>query len=388
MNNSDRKMIYPDSGRLYSSDGREFIPRGINMVCKDKSKHYIGSYTGKDFSYLKDHGFNLIRLGIFWDAVEPEPGCYDDGYLDQVGKIIDLAASANIPVFLDMHQDLFGIVFEDGAPEWATLTDGEQHIRTELWSESYLASPAVQHAFDNFWNNSPASDGIGIRSRFINMWKHVAARFADNPYVIGYDVLNEPFPGSDGARVAAALNGFAEQGGSLEGELDESAVLGLISKIVPITSAFEEKVLSPFYDELFTAIRNIDPRTLLFLESNYFANAGIPSFVRPAQTPSGGIIPGQVYAPHGYDILVDTADYSQGGTERIDLIFGSLLQKIEEMAEEGVPSLIGEWGCYPNASDAQLDQARHILSMLSEYHIGNVYFEYSHLSDGRIITVL
>ena len=287
-----------------------------------------------------------------------------------------------------MHQDLFGIVFEDGAPEWATLTDGEQHIRTELWSDSYLASPAVQHAFDNFWNNSPASDGIGIRSRFINMWKHVAARFADNPYVIGYDVLNEPFPGSDGARVAAALNGFAEQGGSLEGELDESAVLGLISKIVPITSAFEEKVLSPFYDELFTAIRNIDPRTLLFLESNYFANAGIPSFVRPAQTPSGGIIPGQVYAPHGYDILVDTADYSQGGTERIDLIFGSLLQKIEEMAEEGVPSLIGEWGCYPNASDAQLDQARHILSMLSEYHIGNVYFEYSHLSDGRIITVL
>ena len=382
------KKIHTDGGIFKDDSGNSFISKGINMVCKDRSEGYIGNYTEEDFMMLKENGFNLIRLGIFWDGIESEPGIYDDRYLQGIENLVNMAAKADIPVFLDMHQDLFSVKYADGAPEWATLTDGEEHIRTGLWSESYLISPAVQHAFDNFWNNAPAPDGIGIRTHYVNMWKHVAKHFADSPYVIGYDVMNEPFPGSAGAQVGAILAEFEASGSSISGEFDEEALTGLISRIVPITSTFEQEVLSPFYDELFAVIRDVDPDTILMFESNYFANAGIPSIVRPAVDRSGRQIPGQAYAPHGYDILVDTEEYSSGGTERIDLIFGSLLNGIVELSGQGIPSLIGEWGCYPDASPAQLEQAGHILKILKDNGIGNVYYEHEHLSNRKLLQLL
>ncbi len=131
-------------GKCFFKEGHPFIPKGINMVCKDKTKGYIGDYTPEDFKFLKKQGFNLIRLGIFWDGAEPEPGVYNEDYLSAIDSIIRMAAAEDIAVFLDLHQDLYGVVFEDGAPAWATLTDDAPHIRTDLWSESYLLSGAVQ----------------------------------------------------------------------------------------------------------------------------------------------------------------------------------------------------------------------------------------------------
>ncbi|MBR6474843.1 MAG: cellulase family glycosylhydrolase, partial [Lachnospiraceae bacterium] len=182
------------------------------MVCKEKARGYIGDYKPEDFEFLREHGFNLIRLGLQWDGAEPEPGKYNEEYFKGIDKIIEMAAVCDIAVFLDMHQDLYGVVFEDGAPEWATVTDGEEHIRTELWSESYLISPAVQHAFDNFWKNTPASDGVGIRTHYIELLKYLAKRYKGNPYVIGIDVMNEPFPGTPGMRVAEIMGRYMPDG--------------------------------------------------------------------------------------------------------------------------------------------------------------------------------
>jgi len=44
-------------------------------------------------------------------------------------------------------------------------------------------------AFGDFYNNVD-----GFQDKFISYWDHVSARFANNPYVVGYDPLNEPFP--------------------------------------------------------------------------------------------------------------------------------------------------------------------------------------------------
>ena len=60
-------------------------------------------------------------------------------------------------------------------------------------------------------------------------------------------------------------------------------------------------------------------------EANYFANVGIPSVLRPAFYEDGSIIENQVFVPHSYDILVDTEAYDEGGLERVDFIFGSIL---------------------------------------------------------------
>lgn len=46
-------------------------------------------------------------------------------------------------------------------------------------------------AFGNFFNNKN-----GVADKFVDYWDHVSARFAKNEYVVGYDPLNEPFPGN------------------------------------------------------------------------------------------------------------------------------------------------------------------------------------------------
>ena len=379
-----KKKITAEGSRLITREGTGFVPRGINMVCKDKSRGYIGDYSPSDFEFLRDKGFDLIRLGLIWDGAEPEPGKFSEEYFAGIDRIIEMAAAADIPVFLDMHQDLYGVLFEDGAPGWATVTDGEEHVRTELWSESYLVSPAVQHAFDNFWNDTKAPDGIGIRTHYINLWDFIAGRYADDPYVIGYDVMNEPFPGSAGMKVAEIMGRLIPDG-DMSALSDPESIGTLIGEIFPVASEFETKVLNPFYDEVARAIRAVDPCTLIMFESNYFANAGVPSLVRPAVYSDGRTIEGQVYVPHGYDILVDTEGYEMGGTDRVAFIFGNLFEAAERM---GIPFFVGEWGCYPNASKAQKEQAEFLLAFFKEHGAGNVYYDFSHLRDGGILPVL
>lgn len=379
-----KKIISIKENKLYTNDGREFIAKGINMVCKDKSRNYIGNYKAEDFQFLKEHGFNLIRLGLNWDGAEPEPGKYNENYFEKIDGIIELARKADLPVFLDLHQDLYGVVFEDGAPSWATFTDNEEHIRTDLWSESYLISPAVQHAFDNFWKNQLSSDGRGIRTHYIELLKFITKRYAENPYIIGFDIMNEPFPGTPGAAVGEIMGRFL-QNGDLSAFNNSESVGAIVSEIFPITSKFESETLNPFYDEAARAIRSIDKDILFMFEANYFANAGIPSVLRPAVYEDGRIIENQVFAPHGYDILVDTQAYNEGGLERVAFIFGSILDTAKKM---GIPTIIGEWGCYPNASEAQKEQAKYLLNLFAENRVGNVYFDYSHLKDGKIIKVL
>ncbi len=65
------------SGKSFTDEsGKPFVPFGINMVCKDKERNYIGDYSEADFRFLREKGFNLIRLGLQWAACEPVPGEY------------------------------------------------------------------------------------------------------------------------------------------------------------------------------------------------------------------------------------------------------------------------------------------------------------------------
>ena len=45
--------------------------------------------------------------------------------------------------------------------------------------------------FGHLFNND-----YGLLDAFEAYWDHTSARFANNPYVVGYDPINEPFPGN------------------------------------------------------------------------------------------------------------------------------------------------------------------------------------------------
>ena len=114
------------------------------------------------------------------------------------------AKAHGIYTVLDMHQDAWGnapgpaaeqcgggttpTTGWDGAPAWATITDGTLHCQ-------FLArdlAPAVATAFSNFY-----TDRDGIQTELVRTWAFVAAAFADEPAVAGYDLLNEPGIGAN-----------------------------------------------------------------------------------------------------------------------------------------------------------------------------------------------
>jgi len=418
--------------KKYSVKGTNFINRsgkpvtltGINIVCKDKSRNYIGDYSEEDFILLQSLGFNTIRFGIFWDAVEPEPGKYNDEYLSKISDFSRMAERHGLSLYLDMHQDLFSSDFEDGAPSWATITGGHTYEKTELWSEAYLTSAAVQTAFDSFWNNAPASDGKGIQTHYIEMWEHLAEVFKSDANIIGFDVMNEPFPGTCAnnlieklfkkigvylllhpvslKRVWGAESKIRMTTKNAEQILTEiwmndekrCRLLNCFSKkkkykklVNPLYSETVEsdKKLSDFYQKIRDRIRTIDKEVLLFIEANYFCNTGVPSNVIPPKDSSGNQDAFLVYAPHGYDLMVDTDQYNSDCHARLDVIFET---HAHYAARFGLPCLIGEWGCYPNANDAQKSEAAYILKKFASLGFSNTYYDFSTFRNNPIQEII
>lgn len=182
------------SGRwLVDADGRAVITHGVNMVYKRPP--YIPSRTGfgaDDAAFLREHGFNSVRLGTIYTAVEPQPGRYDDAYLDAISETEELLARERIFTQIDFHQDLFNERFGgEGFPDWAVFDDGFPAEPTPGFPYTYVTSPGGNRAWDNLWANRE-----GIQDRFAAAWGHVAKRFAGRPWLLGYDLINEPWAGN------------------------------------------------------------------------------------------------------------------------------------------------------------------------------------------------
>jgi len=225
--------------------GRAVFLHGFNMVYK------VGSYAPSDFGFggddarfLRRHGFNTIRLGIIYKGLEPDPPgsdgrpAYEDGYLDKIARTEKVLAKHRIYSLLDFHQDLYNERFQgEGWPDWQTFDDGLPAEPQQGFPANYLFMPALSAAFDNFWANDTAQ-GVGLQDRYAMAWKHVAERFGENPYVVGYDLMNEPWPGS-------AWPSCASTAGCPE---------------------FDAGPLTEFSKRTIAAIREVDRETLVFWE--------------------------------------------------------------------------------------------------------------------------
>jgi endoglycosylceramidase len=185
-------------------------------------------FTAADARTLAGLGFNVVRLGIIWEGLEPglrgvginDPAyCaahiagtpfpalghadpYDPAavraYLARTDTIVTLLARAGLRVIIDMHSDVWGSAFSDagggtpwngeGAPPWATCTGDLRFHPPPGWGGAYLA-PAVQTAIHHFWANDVRAD---LQEQYARVWQAVAGHYRSNPDVLGYEVFNEP----------------------------------------------------------------------------------------------------------------------------------------------------------------------------------------------------
>jgi endoglycosylceramidase len=194
--------------RIVDDRGRQVLLRGANVNAlgeyhqADPAVRPTAPVTGKDWDAMAAHGLSVVRLIMSWSKLEPERGRVDRRYLARVRDAVEAANRRGLYVVLDMHQDAWGTssatpagttcppgteasIGWDGAPEWATITDGATTCRAP--DSQRESAPAVQRAFASFY-----ADTEGIATQLTSVWSAVAAEFAGTPGVAGYDLLNEP----------------------------------------------------------------------------------------------------------------------------------------------------------------------------------------------------
>ena len=192
--------------KIVDTSNNEVLLRGVNIT--SLGEYWQGNpdfpptlpTTEEDLQEMASRGISVIRLIVHWSRIEPLRGQIDQSYLDEIDAMVQLAAQYGIYTVIDMHQDAYSAFIYptqeevcpegttpgkgwDGAPEWATITDG---LSTCITGERNSA-PAVLAAWNHFYDNTD-----GIQDHFIEAWRVIAERFAGRSEVAGYDLLNEP----------------------------------------------------------------------------------------------------------------------------------------------------------------------------------------------------
>jgi len=301
---------------LTDAQGRDLVLRGFSTAGSAKgSPDGLPDLAASDLDRERaDMGTDFVRFLISWRAIEPAPGEYDQAYLDGLEERVRWYDERGYKVMLDMHQDLWGddVVpgrgTGNGAPGWATYTDGLPVASHEMW-ELYYLEPGVIRAFDSLWDTT--GEHPELAEHYAGAWRAVAERFADDDTVIAYDLMNEPY------------------GGSLQGP------------------AFEAGPLTALYQRTTDAIREVDQDTWVCVEPQAMGvNWGTPSALRPIEDRRQGEAR-VAFCPHLYPLPMDLGGGYEGTTR--DLVEGTVDTWLENTLRTAkrlgdVPVVLGEFG--------------------------------------------
>ncbi|WP_066364466.1 glycoside hydrolase family 5 protein [Herbidospora mongoliensis] len=151
-----------------------------------------------DADLLRDLGMNCVRIPINYHHFESDDRPFEiiEHGFRHLDRVIALLAERGIYSVIDLH-----------------ALPGSQNQHWHSDNPTHIAA---------FWNFRQFQD------RAVHLWEVMADRYKDNPWVAGYNPINEP--------------------GDVHG-----------------------RVVGPFYDRLVKAIRAVDPGHVLFLDGNTYS---------------------------------------------------------------------------------------------------------------------
>lgn len=227
-------------------------PHGSRNFWKNFQDSFI---TQEDIRYIKKVGFNHVRVPFDYRLFVDEyylGSCEPRGF-ELLDRVINWCREEHLRVILDMH------AAPGGQAGWHS-DDGNTHA----W------------LFED--------GGEFYQQQTIDIWTRIAKHYADDPTIIGYDLINEP------------IHQFCDT-----------------TKLYPR--------LEPFYKKLTSAIREVDANHILFI-AGVFWNRNFDYFTEPFD-------PNLVYATHLYNF---TDDYTS-------------LEYFDRFSEKhNVPIYLGEFG--------------------------------------------
>jgi len=393
--------IDPTNRFILDNSGRYSIFHGGNVVVKlppylpttDKFDYQYSLNTPEDLETMVRLGFNSVRLGVIWEAVEKAPGVYDYDYLDKVEQIINTLGEHNIYTMVDAHQDVFSRNFcGEGVPYFyvnqmgfdkkcdasaltrlldligvcKTLDDFgfrtdenglpliEDCVKHNFADYHYIAGFSA--SYRNFYQNK-----ANIQDKFVEFWKTVVTRFKGNKYVLGYDLWNEPAPGG---------------------------VMEDIKNMIP--GRPDIKDILPVYRKVDTELRKIDPNYILFFENTPVPDT-LPIFGgiflgSMSEKPAGDEVP-QVYNFHTYCCLsgTDTCAHGEATYEKSISVCPTFHRKqldkeIKTATNLNVPMFLTEFGACSD-SKACYNEILSVVKITEENFISWSYWNYKPYGD-------
>jgi endoglycosylceramidase len=244
---------------LVDPQGRVVLLHGVNMVWKRDPFYPPNSpegFVAADAQWLADHGFNSARIGTLWVGVTPHaPGQVDADYLNKWDRVVQLLAAQKIWMLFDFHQDQMSPEYQgEGVPEWAVepLKGPFNNLPPPMFGFPFnYFTPQVSELFDNLW----AEKGM-VWDGFRDAWMAVAAKWKDQSYHMGYDLMNEPWAG-----------------------MEYPACIFLFGVGCPDSDRNE---IQPFFEHAITGIRTVDAKNIVWMESQLLAGGtGNPTGLGP-----------------------------------------------------------------------------------------------------------
>jgi aryl-phospho-beta-D-glucosidase BglC (GH1 family) len=237
-------------------------------------------FTEEDLDHCRDLGMNCLRLPLWYGNLTDRNGNLLEGCWDRLDWFVEEAGKRGIYVLIDMHGAY-------GSQNGSDHSGKDGHDNKMEASEFFFGDEEVVK------NN---------QELFYRLWEEIAAHFKGNPWVAGYDLLNEPFCT------------FRYNTGIPDREL--------------------RTMLWDIYDIAYDRIRAIDPDHIIIMEATW----------DPVDLPKPELYGWEnvMYEYHNY--LYD--DYNNAAGRQIS----NMRKKLTDIkkADYNVPSLLGEFAFFDN----------------------------------------
>lgn len=364
--------VEPGTGKIVNTFGEEVMLHGVNVVYKldpwipwrDKWDSQL-SFSKEDIKYLKDWGFNVVRLGVMWPGYDLGEQKTNLTYLQKMKDLVNELGDSGIYTLIDMHQDLLSEYYcGEGVPDYLAANlphrkefpwplgdppgtekpDREFCKRWKLFG-TYYTTRAINFGFEELYRKDSR-----LHKKIHEFWIEVAKVFKGNTNVLGYEFINEPYAGNLYTNPFNVLNFFCNAG---------------------------PKTLEPLYHSLAEAVRKIDQDHIIVFESPLSC-----PFTNGFKKAPGGRanVSKQIYSYHVYCPLV-----TWSCCPRIPLfceLFDTVMFYLKYLEKKhfGSAALLTEFGALSNEPGC-VEETHRLLSKAEAYGDGWMYWQYKQYND-------
>ena len=129
---------------------------------------------------------------------------------------------------------------------------------------------------------------------------------------------------------------------------------------------FDKETLMPFYRRIQKAVERASHKPLI-TGGNIYSSSTVSTGIERLDERGN-----QIYAPHGYDAVVDSDRYESFNKTNVEALFADKRRSQQRM---NLPVIIGEWGAFPSKTFTN-ELIRHMNGILEQYLWSSTYWQW------------